>query len=172
MDCRWSPRFWRPNCLVWECKESERDLITLRILQHILFHHLNIQKSDVNFIGNQFDGLLVIPSQKKTAYNTPSIIKVFDKLVKQMKRLSGIPLGIKSILPLSPGVLQLFVYWCHSISLHFSVFSILHGRWTTQADTCGTTWGYHSGNRTLAHFTGCSSNQAVNGRRNTKVFKK
>eukprot|EP00898_Chlorokybus_atmophyticus_P007576 jgi/Chlat1/781/Chrsp104S01309 len=89
--------------VVWECPAGERHLIIERMCRHILQRHFSVDESAVHVVAGQLDRVLLLgkDGMQDPSAVEPIVQESFDKLSKQLRNLSDLPLKIVSLQPLS-----------------------------------------------------------------------
>jgi U3 small nucleolar RNA-associated protein 22 len=101
--------------VVWELvgkSTGERLQIPGRIVRYIVGRHLQIPSEDVTVFNTQYDGVLSIPPDIASRYSTVApatapeavqrlVVSAYDELVKDIKAMENIPLGLVTSSPVS-----------------------------------------------------------------------
>ncbi|XP_062516518.1 nucleolar protein 6-like isoform X2 [Corticium candelabrum] len=106
------------EAVIWPCdSQAEKRLICSRIVKYLLEKYASIDSLTVMYVADQLDCLLVPHrssfehSQKGTGEEkSVSVLKAYESLTKDMRRLTDLPLGIHSIQGTSPAFRETEVF--------------------------------------------------------------
>ena len=85
--------------LIW----SERSPVVVQIVSYILKRHFKIEPESLDFVGNQFEHRIISQNDLVPRRSAFKIVNdSFQNLASKISQLQGLPLAIRSILPVSP----------------------------------------------------------------------
>jgi U3 small nucleolar RNA-associated protein 22 len=99
----------------WPCKShAEKRLICRRIASFLLKKYADIEPSSITYLASQIDSLLV-PSEQRHQKGTGEeesigVLKAFDALTNDMRRLRDLPLAIHSVQGIDPAFRETEVF--------------------------------------------------------------
>ena len=97
-------------CVVWELPDSQKHLVLQKSISYLLYRHLKLPKTNLYFIGDQFDSLITMPGTNYNNNNsnnnnnnsggdkTYQLVQTADKLSKILKlEITKLPLQIMNV---------------------------------------------------------------------------